>query len=84
MSGRESTQREVIDRLSIILHPARATMPAPHEPRSTERARNRNGRSATAWPEVRVGAIQQRYRLYRVCGYGVVSALYYSTKSPAW
>jgi hypothetical protein len=84
MSGRDSTQREVIDRLSIILHPARATMPAPHEPRSQQRLSS--GRALTASPrrDAGVGAIQQRYRLYRVCGYGVVSALYYSTKSPAW
>ena len=84
MNGRDSTQREVIDRLSIILNPARATMPAPHEPRSTEGTGNGSGRSASAWRDARVGAIQQRYRLYRVCGYGVVSALYYSTRSPAW
>jgi hypothetical protein len=80
MRRNEATQREVIERLSIVLHPAQAIMPA---------ARGLSG-SAERWSgdapgpplrrDVRVTAMQQRYRLYRVCGYGILSAWYHAAK----
>ena len=84
MSGRNATQREVIERLSIVLQPARATVPA--APPRAAISDSANGSAQRLFPrrDARVGALQQRYRLYRVCGYGVVSALYYSAKSPTW
>jgi hypothetical protein len=84
MSGSDATQREVIERLSIILHPARATMPAAQgAPGEAGRAASSLHRPSTR-RDIRIGALQQRYRLYRVCGYGIVSACYYATKSPTW
>ena len=83
MSANDTTQRQVIERLNIILHPARATMAAQNPPKTEQRASD-GVRSRLPLRAVRAGAMQQRYRLYRVCGYGVVSAWYYAAKAPSW
>jgi hypothetical protein len=83
MSGNDMTQRQVIERLNIILRPARAAMPAAQmPPRAEPSASGQPGRALRL--TARPGVMQQRYRLYRVCGYGVVSAWYYAAKSPSW
>jgi hypothetical protein len=85
MSANNATQREVIERLSVVLRPAKATVPAaPEEPRGSSGRGNAGVLGSDLLPGIRTGALQQRYRLYRVCGYGIVSALYYSTRSPNW
>ena len=85
MSANNATQREVIERLSILLRPARATMPAAQEdPRRSAGHASVRVLNSSLRHAIRAGAIQQRYRLYRVCGYGVVSAWYYAAKSPTW
>jgi len=85
MSANNATQREVIERLSVVLRPAKATVPtAPEEPRGGAGRANAGVLGSDSLPGIRTGALQQRYRLYRVCGYGVVSALYYAAKSPTW
>lgn len=84
MSARNATQKEVIDRLSVILHPARAEMPAAGTMAEVGEPGNGGASSMGPRPDIRLGAMQQRYRLYRVCGYGVVAAWYYAAKSPTW
>jgi hypothetical protein len=84
MSGYDSTQREVIQRLSIILHPARATMPAGQNAGGDGERASLSVQDRPPRMNLRAGAMQQRYRLYRVCGYGVVPALYYAARSPSW
>jgi hypothetical protein len=85
MSASNATQREVIERLSVVLRPARATLrAAPHEPRRSAAQGHVGVPRSELLPGIRSGAIQQRYRLYRACGYGVASALYLSARSPNW
>jgi hypothetical protein len=85
MSANNSTQREVIERLSVVLRPAKATVPAaPEDPREGAGLAYASVLGSDLLPGIRTGALQQRYRLYRVCGYGVVSAFYYAAKSPTW
>jgi hypothetical protein len=84
MSANDTTQRQVIERLNLILHPARATMAAAQNPPRAEQRASDSVRSRLPRRTVRAGAMQQRYRLYRVCGYGVVSAWFYAAKAPSW
>ena len=84
MSARNATQREVIDRLRVVLRPAQATMAGAEHGGGNGGQTGGGARKAIPRYDVRIGSMQQRYRLYRVCGYGIVSACYYATKSPTW
>ena len=80
MGGRNATQREVVDRLSVLLRPARAAGPAAPQPPDHEGRGGGRARGAPSWRDARASAIQQRYRLYRVCGFGFLSACFYAIR----